>query len=82
MSTIATLYPLLKEMGLDDEKSQQFIETIADGLAENLATKIDITNLRAEVKEDIANLKAEILKWMFGVWVTIFLAIIALFLKI
>lgn len=35
-----------------------------------LATKEDLANLRAGLKEDIANVKAEIIKWMFIFWIS------------
>jgi len=122
MATLTRLYPLLKQIGLDDQKSQEFIETLEGGLLEHVASKTDLEKVRAELKVDIekvrADLKADIekakvelkadiekvkldlekikaelsvkiesskgdlLRWLFGAWATLFLAILALFLKL
>ena len=114
MATLTRLYPLLKQLGLDDQHSQEFIETLETGLLDQIATKVDIEKVRAEIekvraeiekvraelKVDIEKVRAEIekvraellvkieatksdlLRWLFGFWVTLFLAILALFLKL
>jgi len=45
------------------------IEADTERKKDILATKNDLANLRAELKEDIANVKAEIIKWMFIFWI-------------
>lgn len=62
MATIAKLYPLLKEMGPDDRKSQEFIETIEESFEYSLEQKIK----SLATKEDIANLKIDMIKWAIG----------------
>jgi|GEM_PF-6526244 len=103
MVTLTRLYPLLKQIGLDDQKSQEFIETLEGGLLEQVASKTDLEKIKAELKADIEKVKAELkadiekvrtelsvkiestkaelLRWLFGAWATLFLAILALFLK-
>jgi hypothetical protein len=93
MATLTRLYPLLKQLGLDDQRSQEFIETLETGLLDQIATKTDIEKIRAELKTDIEKVrgellvkiegtKSELIRWLFGAWVTLFLAILALFLKL
>jgi len=110
MVTLTRLYPLLKQIGLDDQKSQEFIETLEGGLLEQVASKTDLEKVKTELKADIEKVKAELkadiekvkldlekikaelsvkiestkgelLRWLFGAWATLFLAILALFLK-
>ena len=89
MATLTRLYPLLKQLGLDDQHSQEFIETLETGLLDQIATKVDIEKVRAEIEKVRAELlvkieatKSDLLRWLFGFWVTLFLAILALFLKL
>lgn len=93
MTTLTRLYPLLKQLGLDDQKSQEFIETLEASLLEQVATKTDLERVKAELKIDIEKVKAELLvkieatrsellRWLFGAWATLFLAILAVFLKL
>ncbi len=107
MATLTRLYPLLKQLGLDDQRSQEFIETLETGLLDQVATKTDIEKIRGEIEKvrsdlkiDIEKVRAEIekvraellvkiegtkselIRWLFGAWVTLFLAILALFLKL
>jgi len=90
--TLTRLFPLLKQIGLDDQKSQEFIETLEGGLLEQVASKTDLEKVTAELKADMEKVKAELsvkielskvelLRWLFGMWATPFLAILALFLK-
>ncbi|MCP5005652.1 MAG: DUF1640 domain-containing protein [Planctomycetes bacterium] len=73
MSTITKLYPLLKDIGLDDKKSQEFIEIIEDshhlkiekeikGLVTNETFITEISKLR----EEMSNMKVELIKWNVG----------------
>ena len=96
MATLIKLYPLLKQLGLDDQKSQEFIETLEQGLLEHVATKTDVEKVRANLTQEIEKVRleieklrasvegtrAELLKWLFGAWATLFLAILALFFKL
>jgi hypothetical protein len=73
MATITKLYPLLKDIGLDDKKSQEFIEIIEGSyrseteqeikkLVTNETFLTEITKLR----EEMANMKVELIKWSVG----------------
>ncbi|RMH07986.1 MAG: DUF1640 domain-containing protein [Nitrospirae bacterium] len=140
MTTLTRLFPLLKQLGLDDQKAQEFIETLEGGLIEHVASKTDLEKVHADlavkieaIKADLATKieasktdvekihadlavkiealkadqekvkadlttkiettkadlavkieasKADLLRWLFGAWATLFLAILALFLKL
>ena len=80
MSTITKLYPLLKDIGLDDKKSQEFIEIIEgsyrseteqefEKLVTNETFLAEITKLREEmarIRVEMANMKVELIKWNVG----------------
>jgi len=80
MATITKLYPLLKEIGLNDQKSQEFIEIIEDSYHSKIEEEIkklvsnetfltETTKLRAEmanIKEEMADMKVELIKWNVG----------------
>jgi len=80
MSTITKLYPLLKDIGLDDKKSQEFIEIIEGScrpeteqevrkLVTNETFLTEITKLReemAKIRVEMANMKVELIKWNVG----------------
>lgn len=66
---------------LHDQKSQEFIETLEGGLLEKVASKTDLEKVKAELSVKIEFSKVELLQWLFGMWATLFLAILALFLK-
>ena len=66
--------------------TQQQAEGLAEGLAEqqkalldnNLATKVDLAQVEANLKIDLANLKTDMIRWNFG----IMLAMAAIFFGI
>lgn len=67
MSTITKLYPLLKDIGLDDKKSQEFIEIIEDSYhseieQENkkLVTNETFLTETTKLREEMASFKGEI----------------------
>jgi len=73
-------------------KNQEFIETLEGGLLEHVASNTDLEKVRAALKADMEKVKAELsvkiefskgdlLRWLFGAWVTLFPAILVLFLK-
>ena len=80
MATITKLYPLLKDIGLNDQKSQEFIEIIEDsyhskieqeikGLVTNETFLTETTKLRqemAKIREEMTNMKVELIKWNVG----------------
>lgn len=82
MTTLTRLYPLLKQLGLDDQKSQEFIETLEASLLEQVATKTDLEKVKAELLVKIEATRSELLRWLFGAWAALFLAILAVFLKL
>ena len=76
MATITKLYPLLKDIGLNDQKSQEFIEIIEDsyhskadqkikGLVTNETFITETTKLREETTklgEEITKIREEMAK--------------------
>ncbi|MCF6150503.1 MAG: hypothetical protein E3K37_17885 [Candidatus Kuenenia sp.] len=73
MATITKLYPLLKEIGLNDQKSQEFIEIIEDSYHSKIEQEIkrlvtnetfltETTKLRqemAKLREEMAKIREE-----------------------
>jgi len=71
MATIAKLYPILKHLGLDDQKANEFVEIIDQSRKEGLATK-----------EDIKDLEIRLVKWIIGLMIaqtSISIALLKLF---
>lgn len=71
MATIAKLYPILKNLGLDDQKANEFVEIIDQSRKEGLATK-----------EDIKDLEIRLVKWIIGLMIaqtSITIALLKLF---
>lgn len=62
MSTTA-LYQALLKANVPEDLAERAVE----GLSTELATKADITGLRAELKTDIAELRTELIKWVVGI---------------
>lgn len=58
MATVAKLYPILKQLGLDDLKANEFVEIIDQSRKEGLATR-----------EDIKDLKIRLIKWIIGLMI-------------
>ena len=86
IDTLAT-YEAIAAAGIDDRGARAISKAIADSASinrEDLATKIDIAELKAEiagVKELIAATQNKTIVWMFGMLVTfsgIILAVIKL----
>ena len=69
MATIAKLYPILKQLGLDDVKANEFVEIIDQSRKEGLATKEDIKDLEIRFKEDIKDLEVRLVKWIVGLMI-------------
>lgn len=71
MATIAKLYPILKELGLDDLKANEFVEIIEQSRKEDLATKADLKDL-----------EIRLVKWIIGLMIvqtSITIALLKLF---
>ena len=71
MATIAKLYSILKNRGLDDQKANEFVEIIDQSRKEGLATK-----------EDIKDLEIRLVKWIIGLMIaqtSISIALLKLF---
>ena len=71
MTTLAKLYPILKDLGLEDQKANEFVEIIDQSHKEGLATK-----------EDIKDLEIRLLKWIIGLMIaqtSITIALLKLF---
>jgi len=58
MATLAKLYPILKDLGLEDQKANEFVEIIDESRKEGLATK-----------EDIKDLEIRLVKWIIGLMI-------------
>ncbi len=71
MTTLAKLYPILKDLGLEDQKANEFVEIIDQSRKEGLATK-----------EDIKDLEIRLVKWIIGLMIaqtSITIALLKLF---
>ena len=73
MTTITKLFPLLKEIGLDDKKSQEFIEIIEDTYhskieqeTNRLVTNETFVSEMAKLRVEMASMKVELIKWNVG----------------
>jgi hypothetical protein len=73
MTTITKLFPLLKDIGLDDKKSQEFIEIIEDTYHSKIEQKTNrlVTNETfvsemAKLRVEMASMKVELIKWNVG----------------
>ena len=74
MATLAKLYPILKDLGLEDQKANEF--------KEGLATREDIKDLEIQFKEDIKDLEIRLVKWIIGLMIaqtSISIALLKLF---
>jgi hypothetical protein len=69
MATLAKLYPILKDLGLEDQKANEFVEIIDQSRKEGLATKEDIKDLEIRFKEDIKDLEIRLVKWIIGLMI-------------
>ena len=58
MATLAKLYPILKDLGLEDQKANEFVEIIDESRKEGLATK-----------EYIKDLEIRLVKWIIGLMI-------------
>ena len=58
MATLAKLYPILKDPGLENQKANEFVEIIDQSRKEELATK-----------EDIKDLEIRLVKWIIGLMI-------------
>ncbi len=58
MATLAKLYPILKDLGLENQKANEFVEIIDQSRKEGLATK-----------EDIKDLEIRLVKWIIGLMI-------------
>ena len=71
MVTIAKLYPILKNLGLNDQKANEFVEIIDQSRKEGLA-----------IREDIKDLEIRLVKWIIGLMIaqtSISIALLKLF---
>jgi len=58
MASIARLYPILKQIGLNDATANEFVEIIDESRKEGLATKVDIKDL-----------EIRLIKWITGLMI-------------
>ena len=73
MTTITKQYLLLKNIGLDDKKSQEFIEIIEESYhtkveqeTNRLVTSEAFIKEITRLREEIATMKVELIKWNVG----------------
>ncbi len=73
MTTITKLFPLLKDIGLDDKKSQEFIEIIEDTYhsqieqeTNRLVTNETFVSEMAKLRVEMSSMKVELIKWNVG----------------
>ncbi|MEO5335024.1 MAG: CCDC90 family protein [Magnetococcus sp. YQC-5] len=76
MTAIATTFDTLsyakrfKAAGFTDNQAEEVVSAlreVRDARLEELATKGDVKEAKAELEAKIADAKTEIIKWMFGV---------------
>ncbi len=95
MAMVSTLkiYEILEDAKIEDKQARAITmaieRAIDDSLEQNnkaqaqvLATKEDLSKLRAELIKLVSDTKAEIIKWMFIFWigqVAVFVAFLKLF---
>ena len=71
MATLAKLYPILKDLGLENQKANEFVEIIDESRKEDLATKADLKDL-----------EIRLVKWIIGLMIaqtSISIALLKLF---
>ena len=71
MTTLAKLYPILKDLGLEDQKANEFVEIIDQSHKEGLVAK-----------EDVKDLEIRLVKWIIGLMIaqtSITIALLKLF---
>jgi len=83
-TTDIQLFQILRER-LGEKEAESLVSFVDNKIKDNnetnlkvLATKEDISLL----KHDIANLKSEILKWMFGMFIPLYLTIVGLIITL
>ena len=63
--TLKLAQALKAKAHLTTEQAEGFAEALADALHDDLATKADLREAKAELKAEIVSVKSEIIKWMF-----------------
>ncbi len=64
--TLKLAQALKAKAHLTSEQAEGFAEALAEALHDDLATKADLREVKAELKVEIESVKSEIIKWMFG----------------
>lgn len=75
--TVTQLYQLLSEK-MDKETAEALTTYISERVKNDIQAKTE--NL--VTKQDLANTKVDMIKWFFGMFITLALMIIGLYLKI
>ncbi|MBL7929485.1 MAG: hypothetical protein JNL47_08485 [Bacteroidia bacterium] len=70
------LYTALKQK-LGETEAQQLVEFVKGEVKDQLDARSD----RFATKEDLANAKVDIIRWVFGFFVVLMMAIIGLYFK-
>ncbi len=58
MATMAKLYPILKDLGLEDIKASEFVDILEQSQKEGLASR-----------EDVKDLEIRLIKWIIGLMI-------------
>ena len=64
----------LKAAGVDERQAEAIVTTMAEAFDDTVATKADISEVRAEIRTSIADLKTDMFKVAMGVAIAIILA--------
>lgn len=85
--SLIQLFQILKEK-LGDKEAEALVSFVDGKLRENnennlriLATKEDLAKLEGKLDTEISDVKSEIIKWVFGFFVALMLAIAGLYFK-
>ena len=70
------LYTSLK-LKLGEEQAQQLVEFVKGAVKD----EVDSKSSQFATKEDLANAKVDIIRWVFGFFIVMMLAIIGLYFK-
>jgi hypothetical protein len=68
MPTVLELYEKLKPK-LGEAEARSLLEFIETSVERRAATKEDLEQVKAELRQEIHNVKVDLLKWSFAFWI-------------
>ena len=71
-----TLYNALKE-----KLGEQTAQVVVEGIKETVKEEVDSKREILATKQDVADAKVDIMRWMFGVFAMLMIAVIGLYFK-